>query len=202
MAFGRLGWSGPILTFKNIEMNETNEMPKYKCHKEVWAIKIKSIVRDGDGENRESDGSAIVTPEEKECMGFKVDAKYMHKHKPVSGGYYVKYKDGYESFSPADVFESGYVKILEKKIEASAEEISMNTLFPIAKVVNQAIKAHEELNGTFNRKDWESCDEIERGLAIDQVRFYLTGTRHNIDDMTDFGKENYKLFCAIVEALK
>lgn len=22
------------------------EMPKYKCHKEVWALKIKSIVRE------------------------------------------------------------------------------------------------------------------------------------------------------------
>jgi hypothetical protein len=27
---------------------------------------------------------------------------------PQIGGYYVLYEDGYESFSPADAFESGY----------------------------------------------------------------------------------------------
>ena len=42
-------------------MSVSVEMPKYKSHKEVWALKIKSIVRDGEGENRESDGSAIIT---------------------------------------------------------------------------------------------------------------------------------------------
>jgi hypothetical protein len=87
------------------------EMPKYKCHKEVWALKIKSIVRDGENENRESDGSAIITPEE-EYAPFRVEHDYMHKHKPKVGGYYVVYKDGYKSFSPAEAFEEGYEKIL------------------------------------------------------------------------------------------
>ena len=45
-------------------MSISVEMPRYKCHKEVWALKIKSIVRDGEGENRESDESAMITPEE------------------------------------------------------------------------------------------------------------------------------------------
>jgi hypothetical protein len=40
------------------------EMPKYKCYKEVWALKIKEIKRDGEGENRETDGSAILGFEE------------------------------------------------------------------------------------------------------------------------------------------
>lgn len=84
------------------------EMPKYKCHKEVWALKIKSIVIDGEGENRETDGSAMITPEEKGYAPFKVDQDYMRKHKPEAGGYYVQYKDGYKSFSPAYAFEEGY----------------------------------------------------------------------------------------------
>ena len=37
---------------------DEQEMPKYKSHKEVWALKIKSIVRDGEG--RETDGSAMM----------------------------------------------------------------------------------------------------------------------------------------------
>jgi len=41
------------------------EMPRYKCHKEVWALKIASIKRDGEGEpDRETDGSAMITPAE------------------------------------------------------------------------------------------------------------------------------------------
>lgn len=85
-------------------------MPRYKCHKEVWALKIKAIKRDGEGEDRESDGSAIITTEEEGYAPFKVSADYMHKHKPQVGGYYVQYDDGYESFSPAKAFEEGYTR--------------------------------------------------------------------------------------------
>lgn len=85
------------------------EMPKYRCHKEVWALKIKAIKRDGEDEpNRETDGSGVIFPEEKGYAGFKVDADYMRKHNPKVGGYYVVYKDGYKSFSPAVAFEDGY----------------------------------------------------------------------------------------------
>jgi len=85
------------------------EMPKYKCYKEVWALKIAKIVRDNeDKPNTETDGTAIITPEEKGYAPFKVDAVYMAKHKPEVGGYYVVYKDGYKSYSPAKAFEEGY----------------------------------------------------------------------------------------------
>lgn len=40
-----------------------------------------------------------------------VDMAWIEKHKPVIGGYYVRYADGYESFSPADAFEAGYTAI-------------------------------------------------------------------------------------------
>lgn len=89
------------------------QMPKYQSHKKVWALKIKSIVRDGEGENRESDGSAIVIPEEDGYSPFRVEADYLRKHQPHVGGYYVVYKDGYKSFSPADVFEEGNTLIKE-----------------------------------------------------------------------------------------
>lgn len=90
------------------------EMPKYKCIKDVWALKIKSIVFDSDlasQENRETDGSATFTPEDDRYATIKLPAEFVHKHKPVEGGYYVVYKDGYKSFSPASAFEEGYVLI-------------------------------------------------------------------------------------------
>jgi hypothetical protein len=90
------------------------EMPKYKSHKEVWAFKIKSILYDIDlsnVENRETDGSAEITPEEKGYAPFKVNADYLRKHTPEVGGYYVIYKGGYASWSPAKEFEEGYTLI-------------------------------------------------------------------------------------------
>ena len=96
-------------------MNEPQcEMPKYVCHKKVWALKIAGIARDSDTareEQRETDGSAMITPAGDGYAPFKVDAIYMHKHKPEVGGYYVVYEDGYKSFSPAGAFESGYTRL-------------------------------------------------------------------------------------------
>lgn len=96
-------------------------LPEYKCFKEFWALKIKSIVIDGEGENRETDGSATITPEEA-FIPFMVSAEYMQKHKPKVGGYWVKYKDGYESYSPADAFEDGYESVDPLKYEKPKEK--------------------------------------------------------------------------------
>lgn len=90
-------------------METQREMPKYNCHKQVWALKIAGIKRDNeDDPNAETDGSAMITPEEEGYAPFRVDHEYMHKHRPQVGGYYVVYKGGYKSFSPADAFEDGY----------------------------------------------------------------------------------------------
>lgn len=99
-----------------MEANQAmREMPKYKCHKEVFALKIKAIEYDSDNahlENRDTDGSAMITPEESGYAPFRVDREFVRKRLPVSGpivgGYYVQYKDGYKSFSPAEAFEEGY----------------------------------------------------------------------------------------------
>lgn len=87
------------------------EMPKYNCHKQVWALKIADIEFDSENarkQNRETDGSALIIPADDGYSGFKVTAEYLNKHNPHVGGYYVVYKDGYKSFSPADAFEDGY----------------------------------------------------------------------------------------------
>lgn len=79
------------------------EMPKYKCHKDVWALKIRDI--------KESTLDGKLVTLEFEEIGYAslgVDADWYYKHKPVVGGYYVVYKDGYSSFSPKQAFEDGY----------------------------------------------------------------------------------------------
>lgn len=87
------------------------QIPIYQCHKKVGALKIADIVRDGEGENRDSDGSAILKFENTDFAPIFVTRDYMYKHTPTIGGYYVVYEDGYLSFSPAEAFESGYTLI-------------------------------------------------------------------------------------------
>jgi len=82
----------------------TREMPKYKCYKEVHALKIADI-------RPEKDGGVTIVPEDEGYGPFLVDKDYVSKHAPQPGGYFVVYKDGYKSFSPADAFEEGYTRM-------------------------------------------------------------------------------------------
>jgi len=81
------------------------EMPRYKCHKEVHAHKIANILKGGG--DQEPDGHTLV-PNEDGYEPIIVSLEYMEKHNPEVGGYYVVYKDGYASYSPAQPFEEGY----------------------------------------------------------------------------------------------
>lgn len=88
------------------------EMPKYRCHKEVRAMKISRVMRGADG----GYGAVIelVMPVETyKVSDFTVDVDhdYIKKHDPAPGDYYVVYRDGYCSCSPAEAFENGYTLI-------------------------------------------------------------------------------------------
>jgi hypothetical protein len=82
------------------------EMPRYQCHKQVWALRIAGISlpqnEAGDAELGFADGrySPRLMPR-----------AWLDKHNPEVGGYFVLYEDGYTSFSPAAAFESGYTLI-------------------------------------------------------------------------------------------
>ena len=78
------------------------EMPRYKSHKIVWALKITKI-------ERHSDLSGTLVTEEG-WSPVSVDAEYMQRvHETENDqGYYVLYDDGYASWSPTKAFEDGY----------------------------------------------------------------------------------------------
>lgn len=85
-------------------MNEAmTEMPRYVCHKQVWALKIKEI-------KLAAAGPHLIVPEEPGYAAIEISDEWLRKHEPVVGGYYVAYKDGYRSFSPAVAFEEGYAR--------------------------------------------------------------------------------------------
>ena len=85
-------------------MCDRREMPRYKCHKEVHALRISGV-----GTNAQ-DGTAILHIADKGYADLVVSADYVKKHDPQPGGYYVVYADGYKSFSPAEAFENGYTR--------------------------------------------------------------------------------------------
>lgn len=89
------------------------EMPRYKCHKEVWALKIKEIRQaPANQERANAGGDWYLVPEDKGYGPVLVGHdNYVAKHKPQVGGYYVVYDDGYKSYSPAAPFEAGYTRI-------------------------------------------------------------------------------------------
>jgi len=79
-------------------------MPRYQCHKRVWALKIKAVYFN-------QDGSVDIVPEESGYARFTVPPDKAAKHEWSIGGYYVQYEDGYVSYSPAKAFEEGYTRI-------------------------------------------------------------------------------------------
>jgi hypothetical protein len=80
-------------------------MPRYRCHKEVHALKIGAIEQRDDGN--------YLIPDDRRYAAFWLDPAYISKHSPQPGGYYVVYQDGYISFSPAKAFEEGYARLPE-----------------------------------------------------------------------------------------
>ena len=100
---------------------EQMEMPRYKCHKEVWALKIAAIrpfgMWGGSGSGTgfipavQGGYGATIDPVDDGYAPFNVTQEYLDRHQPQVGGYYVIYKEGYQSYSPAKAFEDGYTRI-------------------------------------------------------------------------------------------
>jgi len=84
-------------------MPEKQPLPKYLCHKEVQAVQIKHVIYDAP--------DYVITPMEKGIDPIRVTAEWQDRNGAKPGGYFVRYKDGYESFSPARAFEEGYTAV-------------------------------------------------------------------------------------------
>lgn len=83
------------------------EMPRYKSHKTVHALKIAEV-RQSPADVDIPGGSWEIVPENNNYAPIVVPHDFITKHNPQAGGYYVVYSDGYASFSPAVPFEQGY----------------------------------------------------------------------------------------------
>ena len=94
-------------TTKGIKMSEV-KLPEYQSIKVVGAAKIVSL-----------SGTAIGVCLHKSMIELEVGQAFIARHQPEIGGYYVRYHDGYESYSPAEAFKKGYLALADASLAAS-----------------------------------------------------------------------------------
>jgi len=88
------------------ENQPCREMPKYKCHKVVHALKIGAM-------EIHEDKSATIVPKDDRYAKFTTVAGFAARFPEDwdDAGYYVVYEDGYAAWSPTKAFEEGYTLI-------------------------------------------------------------------------------------------
>lgn len=87
-------------------MSDAAKMPRYKSHKEVYALKIGN-----DPIEVLPDGSVVLPIADGGFAPVTVKAEVVSRYMPMAGDYYVVYDDGYQSISPGKAFEDGYTRI-------------------------------------------------------------------------------------------
>lgn len=90
-------------------MKRSFNLPIYKSHKTVKAVKMIGITQKARG---------IATIHSEQFPDFDTHEDFMSRYQgPIDSedandfGYYVEYKDGYQSWSPSKVFEEGNTRI-------------------------------------------------------------------------------------------
>lgn len=83
------------------------EMPRYLCHKKVWALQIADL------EISPEDGRAKITPKDDGYAPFMAAPGWGSRYHggAEDQGYYIVYDDGYASWSPTKAFEDGYERL-------------------------------------------------------------------------------------------
>lgn len=91
-------------------------MKQYRCHKLVHAAQILEMLPYADPPELVLAGSP---PE-------VVNDSWVERHKPEVGGYFVRYANGYESYSPQEAFEEGYTLLVEdEQTELTVDDLNV-----------------------------------------------------------------------------
>jgi len=86
------------------------ELPKYKCHKVVQALKISKTVKNPNG-------SVSLFFEDKRFNSKTLEGSESDRFSGEPDlGYYVVYEDGYTTWSPTEAFEKGYTLKKEDEV--------------------------------------------------------------------------------------
>lgn len=87
-------------------LTASRQLPRYQCHKKVWALKIAAI-------EFGQDGSAKIAPKDEGFSTFQTDAGFKRRWggSEEDLGYLVIYEGGFQSWSPTSAFEEGYSRL-------------------------------------------------------------------------------------------
>lgn len=89
------------------------ELPQYRCHKIVGALKISAIefAKDGTASIASAEQYPTIT-----VQGYRERFKGDDPSLAYEDlGYYVVYDDGYQSWSPTKAFEEGYKPVIARR---------------------------------------------------------------------------------------
>jgi hypothetical protein len=108
-------------------------LTEYVGTKRVVAAKIDRIQHlDTDY----SEGGAILRFERGGAI--RVYKDYLAKHEPKVGGYYIRYKDGYESWSPASAFEEAYKPALSiSPASIDTVRVDLENMIPALRILKR-----------------------------------------------------------------
>lgn len=88
-------------------MSNVIEIPRYQCHKQVQALKIKLVIENPRGIELHFEDERYA-PIQMSAAWAAFHAETGKDKADPTGGYIVWYEDGYTSWSPAEAFEQGY----------------------------------------------------------------------------------------------
>lgn len=140
------------------------ELPEYICNKVVKAFKILKIV---SVDNRKEGEEHAFLLQSEWHLPARVDQAFMDKNKPTSGGYFVIYEDGYQSFSPAKAFEEGYT-LLEKSTAMNAGEKPLSVVERVIEERRQLETNLSKLGDFMTAKAFTELDDAHKVLLEQQ----------------------------------
>lgn len=156
-------------------MTASREMPKYKCHKKVWALKIKGII-----------DNKATTPElafeDEDYAPLSVDWDWYYRHKPQAGGYYVVYADGYKSYSTAQAFESGYTRIdpLSRPAQDDRKPLSPASVEQFNGLLENAAR----IDGAMPTQGDQTEETNRSGYPVKNAAYWRREYRKLVDDQS------------------
>lgn len=163
---GLCQWGGPFGGYEKV--NASTEMPRYKSHKTVWALKIAAI-------EILQDGRAKIAPKDQGYAAFETTLPYKPVFKGDENdlGYYVQYADGYVSWSPSKAFEDGYKPSDQEKHDG----------LPVAGYKPQNQKAVDEVNHNKQMEEMilrrlDVLDRIDIGGTAVDLRWLAIARMH------------------------
>lgn len=146
-------------------------MKTYKSHKTVEAAKILEV------HLAHHDGGAILALEGEMAAAIheKVPAGWLANHSPLPtdalvGGYFVRYADGYTSWSPAAAFEEGYTELVHDPKDGALPVAGYKPQNQVAVDCVNAMKSREEMI-------LRQLDFMREDAEVDQ-RWLATGRTH------------------------